>query len=815
MVHALIRILFAFLLVFSAGAFAQNGGEQPVDPAKGNAQATKPEITPEEALQKYTINLSQQQREGKLRPYIGEQEQIRKILEVMGKDGNKVLYLLGEPGTGKTSIVEELTKYLPQGVELYSLNLNGLEAGTRLRGDQEARLEAIIKAFENNPNRVLFIDEAHVLMRNEDLRDKLKPVMEGHLRSILATTKNEYRIHIEPDPAATSRGNVAELANPTEVSILRVLRAKREGLNKTHGIYVTDGALKAAARMVLRYYPYEPAFRKAYDIVDRTMSRAVLNMKFGEFDSLKLLDLQTDLLTEQKILEADLLKVEDKDGVIKDRLAQVAEELISVESQLEALKKGTQEDIQRRINDANRRVQELTMDGKFQEAAEVRFGELPKLEAEKLNAVVSAVSNEIITEQNIAKFVSSETGISLGNLAAGEMEKARTLKAILSARVPGQEHAAERIAIENMIQVADVEESKGPRQIILLAGSSGNGKTELTKATAFAILGDADRVVRLAMGSLGHGSSMQFTGSGPGLVNSDGASMLEPVRKQGYVVLNLDEYNLADRSIDNLLMEGLDTGEMKDAMGRKINLRNTIIFITTNWAEDYALNKDKWTLREVEVRYEFPIGSLEGLTRDEIDQRVLDKAMIRAGCSQAFRNRIRHRILMNVLTMDNAVQIAQIKLTDQKAYMLKRHGVTVEWGEGVAKFLAEQSYEPAYGMREVNTKQHDVVSRLLAEVFFKEGSFKRGDKITVKVTAPSADGKTQVLEAYRGDAKITEVSVTLRSQAALDIAADKRALDVLGADAATERVVEGAAEAKEKEGKGVDPKIAVEGAARK
>ncbi|MGZ3721555.1 MAG: AAA family ATPase, partial [Bdellovibrionales bacterium] len=734
-----VAIAMAFTLtVLSSQSHAQN--QTGVDKDK-NPTTVEPKPSPEEALARFTTNLTEMAKSPNAKPYIGNRAAIRKVLETLGKQGNKIIYLTGGPGSGKSALMEALAPYLGD-VVLYRLELKQLEGGTGIRGTQENRMLGLIEAFHNNDKRILVIDEAHTIMSNKDFMNFLKPIMgRGEIRMMLGTTDEEYRKDIEPDQALTSRGNREMLADPTEADIVNVLRALKDSLQKAHGIPVTDAALKMAAKLTLRYFPYEPAYRKAYDIVDRTMVREVLNRKFGNFDNLHLHDAKQAFELEKKSLEADLDHNLTNHQELRDRITELNDEIKVIDDKLDkAGAKDNQDMLSARLSQLQREANEAEKAGnQLQRVAELRGVIIPKIEKDLRNLGVEPQNNDVISEDHIAKFVSTENGIPVSNLRESDMERSIRLEALLNQRVKGQREANKKIAESIRVGAANVDEQKGPRDVILLTGSSGVGKNEIVNTLGIGIYDDIRKVVRIDMGQMGPHSSMNLLGAGPGLVNSDQAGLLEPVRLDGYVILNLDEMNLADRSMDNLIMAALDRGEMKDAMGRMINFRNCTVIITANWAEEYALNKGKWSTDQIEKFYRLPTGSLEGLRSEEIDRIVIDRAMELAGVRPAMRNRLRTKILVNTVNFDDAVEIARTRLADQKDYLYKEHKVTIVWDDNVAVALAKQSFDPVAGARSIDQARRDTISTLLADLHFEENGFKKGDVLDVKFV-PDAEG---------------------------------------------------------------------------
>lgn len=729
------RVIRVFFFVTLASALLLGGLMTHVHAAgvdrDKNEISVEARPTPDEALKRFTMNVTEMAKNGKLEPFVGERVQVRRILETLSKAGNKVLYVLGEPGSGKTALVESASGQLPDGVQMFRLELNALEAGTGYRGMLEDRIEALLSAFKNNPNRILFIDEFHRVMRMPDFMNNLKPAMgRGEISMVNATTDEEYRDHVEKDVALTSRGNLVRLPKPDEAKALTVLRANKERLEKTHGLQISDAALEMTARLVVRYYTYDPILRKALDIVDRTMAREVLDRKYGHFDKLVLEDKKEVIELQLKSLMGDLRRSPHNYELV-ERIKDLQDELAAIDENI-AKHSGNSEAsrLTVELNNLKRQLQEATRKGDLQRAAELTHAAIPYTEQQIREAGMQTADQGILSEKHIAKFVATETGIPSSLLAEDDRSKLERLEKALNERVLGQEHVAKEIVRRLKIRQANVEPIVGPAGVILLDGPTGTGKTEIAKGLAQNLFGDKNRLINIALNQYSGQSGSRLLGSDPGIKDSERGGELDQIRRQPFSVLNLDEFDKAPHEIRMMFLQGFADGEIKDPMGRVIDLRNTLIVASSNFTAEYAVYKNVWSRSEIEKRFQLPAGSLEGLTQEEVDTQVLDRAMELKGVPPELRNRFQVRVIHNAIDLDQAVHIARTKLADQRSYIYREEKIVVNFSDNVARALARAAYNPEFGVRPIESKRTDLISDLLADIKLRYG-FKRGSTINI------------------------------------------------------------------------------------
>ena len=694
-----------------------------------------------EALEQYGRNVCDLARAGKLDPVIGRTEEIRRTIQVLSRRTKNNPVLIGEPGVGKTAIVEGIAQRIVAGDvpstlrdrDIIELDMSALVAGAKYRGEFEDRLKAVLKEVQKSEGRViLFIDELHTIVGagategSMDAGNILKPALaRGDLHAIGATTLDEYRKYIEKDAALARRFQQVLVSEPTVEDTISILRGLKEKYEIFHGVHITDGALVAAADLSDRYIADRFLPDKAIDLVDEAASR--LRM---ELDSMPVeIDAVTRQLTQMQIEEQALMK--ESDEASKERLEALRQEIATVQEQLNVQKadwlnqKNAIDHIQElksRIDDAKGELERATRDGNFERAGELRYSVIPSLEAERSQAEAALEDqkasgeglNEQVTSDEIAEVVSAWTGVPVSKMMQGELDKLKTLEDELHRRVIGQDEAVRAVAAAVRRSRAGLADPDRPIGSFFFLGPTGVGKTELAKALAECLFDDERALVRIDMSEYMEKFSVQrLIGAPPGYVGYDeGGQLTEAVRRRPYSVILLDEMEKAHPDVFNVLLQVLDDGRLTDGQGRQVSFKNTIVIMTSNVGSS-------------------AIAEYAGSDEREM-RRQVDEAM-----SHTFRpeflNRIDDIVVFHPLGMEQIEQIVDIQLADVRRRMAKER-MTLTITPAAKQMLAVGGLDPVFGARPLKRLiQREVVDAIARAII--DGRVREGDEVTVDVDA--------------------------------------------------------------------------------
>ena len=709
---------------------------------RGDERVTSQDSKPEfEALERYGRNVTDLARQGKLDPVIGRVEEIRRTIQVLSRRTKNNPVLIGEPGVGKTAIVEGLAERIVAGdvpstlkdKELVELDMSSLVAGAKYRGEFEDRLKSVLKEIEKANGRIiLFIDELHTIVGagategSMDAGNILKPALaRGELHAIGATTLDEYRKYIEKDAALARRFQTVLVSEPTVEDTISILRGLKEKYEMHHGVRITDAALVSAADLSNRYIADRFLPDKAIDLVDEAASRLRMELDSMPSD----IDAVDRQLTQMQIEEQALMKEED--AASKERLETLRKEIATTREKLDGMKAKWQnekgaidqvQDLKRQIDDAKTEEERATRAGDLARASELRFSTIPDLqrrydEAEAaLNAkqAEGGVLKEEVTSEEIAEVVSAWTGVPVSKMMQGEVEKLQNLEAELHKRVVGQDAAVNAVAAAVRRSRAGLADPNRPLGSFFFLGPTGVGKTELAKALADYLFDDERALVRIDMSEYMEKFSVQrLIGAPPGYVGYDeGGQLTEAVRRRPYSVILMDEMEKAHPDVFNILLQVLDDGRLTDGQGRVVSFKNTIIIMTSNVGSQAIA-----------------AGEQNGASRAEVDKQVNDA--LRATFKPEFLNRIDDIVVFHPLGLDDIEKIVDIQLKGVRE-RLDNERISLELTPAAIQALALDGLDPVYGARPLKRLiQRQVVDNVANLII--AGELHEGDTVRVDV----------------------------------------------------------------------------------
>ena len=709
---------------------------------RGDERVTSQDSKPEfEALERYGRNVTDLARQGKLDPVIGRVEEIRRTIQVLSRRTKNNPVLIGEPGVGKTAIVEGLAERIVAGdvpstlkdKELVELDMSALVAGAKYRGEFEDRLKSVLKEVAKADGRViLFIDELHTIVGagategSMDAGNILKPALaRGELHAIGATTLDEYRKYIEKDAALARRFQTVLVSEPTVEDTISILRGLKEKYEMHHGVRITDAALVSAADLSNRYIADRFLPDKAIDLVDESASRLRMELDSMPSD----IDAVDRQLTQMQIEEQALMKEED--AASKERLETLRKEIATTREKLDGMRAKWQnekgaidqvQDLKRQIDDAKTEEERATRAGDLAHASELRYSTIPDLQRryDEAEAALNAkqqeggLLKEEVTSEEIAEVVSAWTGVPVSKMMQGEVEKLKNLEAELHKRVVGQDAAVNAVAAAVRRSRAGLADPNRPLGSFFFLGPTGVGKTELAKALADYLFDDERALVRIDMSEYMEKFSVQrLIGAPPGYVGYDeGGQLTEAVRRRPYSVILMDEMEKAHPDVFNILLQVLDDGRLTDGQGRVVSFKNTIIIMTSNVGSQVIA-----------------AGEQNGDDKAVVDRKVNDA--LRATFKPEFLNRIDDIVVFHPLGLADIEKIVDIQLKGVRE-RLDNERISLTLTPAAIEALALDGLDPVYGARPLKRLiQRQVVDNVANLII--AGELHEGDSVKIDV----------------------------------------------------------------------------------
>lgn len=691
------------------------------------------------ALEQYGHNLTENARRGKLDPVIGRDEEIRRVIQILSRRTKNNPVLIGEPGVGKTAIVEGLAQRIFRGdvpealkdKQIISLDMGALIAGAKYRGEFEERLKAVLKEIQEREDVIMFIDELHTVVGAGaaegalDAGNMLKPMLaRGELHMVGATTLDEYRKHVEKDAALERRFQPVMVNQPSVEDTISILRGVKERYETHHGVRITDGAIVSAALLSDRYITDRFLPDKAIDLIDEAAARLRMEITSDpqELDDLKRRTMQLEI-------EREALKKE-KDQASKDRLEKLEQELANlrerrsgVEAQLQREREliGRIQQVNEQIEQTRSAIERAQREYDYNKAAELQYGRMNELERQRsaaeaqLQAAGNIMLKQEVDEQDIAEIVSRWSGVPVSKLLEGEVEKLVHMEERLHQRVVGQDEAVRAVANAVRRARAGLQDPNRPLGSFMFLGPTGVGKTELARALAEFLFDDEQAMIRLDMSEYMEKHTVaRLIGAPPGYIGyEEGGQLTEAVRRRPYSVVLFDEVEKAHPDVFNVLLQILDDGRLTDGQGRVVNFKNVVVIMTSNIAS--------MVIQEM---------GREGAPVEAIRVRAMEE--LRAEFRPEFLNRVDEIIVFQPLSREQIGSIVTIQLARLR-HLLADRKLSLELTPEAIKQLAAEGYDPVYGARPLkrviqNRLQNPLAMKLL------QGEFRAGDTILVDVT---------------------------------------------------------------------------------
>ena len=707
--------------------------------SRGDRRITSPEAEGgESALSKYSVDLTERARDGKLDPVIGRDQEIRRVVQVLARRTKNNPVLIGEPGVGKTAVVEGLAQRVIagdvpdslKGRRVVSLDLSSMVAGAKYRGEFEERLKAVLKEIKDAEGQIItFIDELHTVVGAGaggdgamDAGNMLKPMLaRGELRMIGATTLDEYREHIEKDPALERRFQQVYVGEPTVEDTIAILRGLRERYEAHHKVRITDGALVAAASLSNRYITNRQLPDKAIDLIDEAASRLRMEIDSSP-EEIDVLRRQVDRMKMEQFAvakETDAASVARRER-LEQELADSEEELRGLEACWEAEKAGLNAvgDLKTKIDALRSEADKRVREGDLAGAAQIQYGEIPALErqleqASSAEQQVASMVSEEVGSADIAEVVSAWTGIPVGKMLQGESEKLLRMEEHIGERLIGQKPAVKAVADAVRRSRAGISDPNRPTGTFLFLGPTGVGKTELAKSLADFLFDDETAMIRIDMSEYSEKHSVsRLVGAPPGYVGyEEGGQLTEAVRRRPYSVVLLDEVEKAHPDLFNILLQVLDDGRLTDGQGRTVDFRNTILILTSNLGSQFLADR----ALSPEAKHDAVMGVVRGAFRPE------------------FLNRLDEIVMFDPLTAEDLTHIVDTNLSKINKRLAERR-ISIDVTPAGKEWLAQTGFDPVYGARPLRrlvqtTVEDQMARRLLA------GEIADGDSVTFDVDA--------------------------------------------------------------------------------